>query len=148
LEQPSLKVKRLDHVGVVVADADAAASQFEFSLGLRVDEDEVIEGVGVRLVYLVAQDASDQCAVQLVEPLRDGPIASYLRDHGEGPHHVCFVTPAIDDALEALGDTEANVFLGGKGRRACFLSRRFGGVLVELVEPQRAVEGEDSGCTL
>lgn len=141
-------MKRLDHVGVVVADADAAASYFESSLGLRIDADEVIQGVGVRLVYLVGEDASDQCAVQLVEPLCDGPIASYLSDHGEGPHHVCFVAPAVDDALEALGDKEANVFLGGKGRRACFLSQRFSGVLVELVEPQGVNQGEDIGCTL
>jgi methylmalonyl-CoA/ethylmalonyl-CoA epimerase len=143
LEQASLKVKRVDHIGVVVTNADAAASRFELSLGLRVDADEVVEAVGVRLVYLVGEDGSDQCALQLVEPIRDGPIATYLNDNGEGPHHVCFVAPDVDDALATLGDRKANVFLGGKGRRACFLSGRLSGVLVELVEPGR--RGQDEG---
>ena len=106
------------------------------------DTDEIVEAVGVRLVYLIGEDRSEQCAVQLVEPMRDGPIASYLKDHGEGPHHVCFVAPDVTYALEALGDKDANVFLGGKGRRACFLSGRLSGVLVELVEPQPWRQGE------
>ncbi len=148
MEQPSLEVKRLDHVGVVVANADAAASQFQSSLGLRVDADEVVEDVGVRLVYLVGREAPDQCAIQLVQPVGDGPIATYLSDHGEGPHHVCFVTPDLDEALEVLGDKEAKVFVGGKKRRACFLSKRISGALVELVEPQRINRGEGAGCTL
>jgi catechol 2,3-dioxygenase-like lactoylglutathione lyase family enzyme len=45
-------VNRIDHVGVLVADASAASAQFEVALGLTVDEDEVLEDVGVRLVYL------------------------------------------------------------------------------------------------
>ena len=72
------------------------------------------------------------------------PIASYLKDHGEGPHHVCFLAPDVDDALEALGDKDANVFLGGKGRRACFLSGRLSGVLVELVNGRPLRKARDA----
>jgi methylmalonyl-CoA/ethylmalonyl-CoA epimerase len=134
MSRASVGVNRIDHVGVVVPDALAAAAQFEVSLGLTIDEDEVIEDVGVRLVYLVGRQGPGYCDLQLVEPLRDGPLRAHLTEHGQGPHHVCFTTDDIDASVLGLGDSEATVFRGGKGRRACFLSERIAGVLVELIE--------------
>ena len=78
-------VNRIDHVGVLVPDASAAAAQFFAALGLTIDEDEVIEDVGVRLVYLVGQQGPGYSDLQLVEPLRDGPLRAHLTEHGQGP---------------------------------------------------------------
>jgi catechol 2,3-dioxygenase-like lactoylglutathione lyase family enzyme len=134
----SAGVNRMDHVGVLVPDASKASAQFEVALGLMIDEDEVLEDVGVRLVYLVGRDGPGFCDLQLVEPLRDGPLRAHLTERGQGPHHVCFTTDDIDGSLVGLGDSEAKVFRGGKGRRACFLSERVGGVLVEIIETSSA----------
>jgi methylmalonyl-CoA/ethylmalonyl-CoA epimerase len=131
-------VNRIDHVGVLVADASAASAQIEVALGLTVDEDEVLEDVGVRLVYLVGQEGPGYCDLQLVEPLRDSPLRGHLTEHGQGPHHVCFTTDDIGGSLVGLEDSEAKIFRGGKGRRACFLSERIAGVLVELIETSTA----------
>jgi methylmalonyl-CoA/ethylmalonyl-CoA epimerase len=131
MSRASVGVNRIDHVGVLVPDASAASAQFEAALGLTIDEDEVLEDVGVRLVYLVGQEGHGYCDLQLVEPIRDGPLRAHLNEHGQGPHHVCFTTDDIDQSLLDLDDTGAKVFRGGKGRRACFLSERIGGVLVE-----------------
>ena len=102
VQQRNVRVGPVDHIGVVVADSKAA--EFGSRLGLRVDANEVVEAVRVRLVYLVAPGPSHQCAVQLVEPVRDGPIATFLEDHGEGPHHVRFTTRTFGEPLDTLGD--------------------------------------------
>lgn len=144
VQERAVGVGPVDHIGVVVADSKAAAAEFGSKLGLQVDAMEVVEAVGVRPVHLVAPGPSHQCAVQLVEPIREGQIATFLQDHGEGPHHVCFTAPTLGEALDALGDKEATVFLGGKGRRACFLTDRPSGVLVELVEPLPPADGTET----
>jgi methylmalonyl-CoA/ethylmalonyl-CoA epimerase len=134
----SVGVNRIDHVGVLVPDASAASGEFVATLGLTIDEDEVLDDVGVRLVYLVGQEGPGYCDLQLVEPLRDGPLRAHLTEHGQGLHHVCFTTNDVDESLRSVEDGEAQVFRGGKGRRACFLSQRIGGVLVELIETSAA----------
>jgi methylmalonyl-CoA/ethylmalonyl-CoA epimerase len=134
-------VNRVDHVGVIVPDASKALAQFGSALGLTVDDDEVLDEVGVRLVYLVGRDGPGHCDLQLVEPLRDGPLRAHLVERGEGLHHVCFITNSIDEALAAARDGQAKPFQGGKGRRACFLHENVSGVLVELIEPSSAAIG-------
>lgn len=138
MRSQSVGVNRIDHVGVLVPDASVAAAQFLAALGLTIDDDEVIEDVGVRLVYLVGREGPGYCDLQLVEPLRDGPLRAHLTEHGQGPHHVCFTTDDVEASLVGLEDGEAKVFRGGKGRRACFLSQRISGVLVELIETSTA----------
>jgi methylmalonyl-CoA/ethylmalonyl-CoA epimerase len=100
-------------------------------LQLRRLSDEVLEGRGARLVWIDAHNV----LIQLVEPLRAGPISDYLASHGEGLHHVCFAAPDIPEVLDRIGiETEDGIFTGGRGRRACFLRDRPSGVLVEIYE--------------
>jgi len=135
LERGGTAVGRLDHVGVAVRDASSTAATLSRTLGLRIELDEVLENIGVRLVYMVGADEDGQCPVQLVQPLRDGPVLSFLDERGEGPHHLCFTSLGLEDALVAVNDNEATIFAGGRGRRACFLTQQLSGMRVELVEP-------------
>lgn len=129
-------VSHIDHVAVAVADADAASTYYCKQLGLTLDHDERLPAIGVRLMYLrPGTDGSAAATVQLVQPIGDGPVADFLAERGEGLHHVCFAVPDIDDALNALpGERGTGVFTGGRGRRACFLSTRPSGALIELTE--------------
>lgn len=125
----------IDHVAIVVADADRAAARFAALLGLTVAGDEIVGDAGVRLVYLVGTDESAQATLQLVQPVRPGPVRDHLELHGEGLHHVCFAVHSITDTLAGLpGEAAANIFMGGRGRPACFLVTRPCGVIVELVQ--------------
>jgi methylmalonyl-CoA/ethylmalonyl-CoA epimerase len=129
-------VSCIDHVAVAVTDADAASAYYREHLGLAVAHDERLPAIGVRLMYLRAGTTQTaDTMVQLVQPIGDGPVADFLAEHGEGLHHVCFAVPALDDALDVLpGESGTGVFAGGRGRRACFLSARPGGALIELTE--------------
>jgi methylmalonyl-CoA/ethylmalonyl-CoA epimerase len=125
----------VDHVGIVVADADEAAARFAARFGLEVVHDELVTAVGVRLVYLAGSERAVPTTIQLVEPVREGPIKDYFERAGEGVHHVCLAVSDIDATLCALGENgETQVFSGGRGRRSCFLSGQTCGTLIELAE--------------
>ena len=128
---PDDLVRGVDHVGLVVRDADAAASFYVHELRLPILLDEVLAERGARLVWIDAGNV----LLQLVQPVGPGAVAEFLETNGEGLHHVCFVVHKIDDALEAIdSDTIDGIFLGGRGRRACFLRGRPAGLLVEFYE--------------
>lgn len=125
----------VDHVGIAVADADEAAARFAALLGLEIAGDEIVDDVGVRLVYLVAPGPAGPPAIPLVPPVRSGPVREHLDRYGEGPHHVCFAVRSIAETLASLpAEAGAGVFTGGRGLRACFLVSRPAGTTVELVE--------------
>lgn len=128
------QVQYIDHVGIVVENADASAKALSDMLGVHIVHDEVIDAVGVRLVYLAASDAPEGATVQLVQPVAPGPIRDFLASHGEGPHHVCFCVDQIADFLCRPAESETKIFTGGRGRQACFLAARPAGLQVELIE--------------
>lgn len=121
----------LDHAAIAVADIDAALPYYEETLGLKVVHDEIADDPGVRLCYLDAGNAY----IQLVEPVRPGPVQQFLDEHGEGLHHICFAVDDIPRMLAAADDGNGvQVFMGGRERLACFLSGTPTGVLIELTE--------------
>ena len=123
----------MDHVGIVVRDIDGALPYFVERLGLAVLEREDQPATGVRAVYL----AAGATVLQLLAPLRPGPIQDHLDAHGEGLHHVCFAVPDIPAALPALAPgAEVSLAIGGRGRRACFLPERPAGLRIELIETE------------
>lgn len=131
--------RRIDHVGIAVVDADSAAAWYIERLGLTVISDESVPAAGARLIYLISaakDDPVDQTMIQLVQPVADGPIDAFIREQGEGLHHVCFAVDAIGKALTVTGEDETGIFLGGRGRRACFLRARPNNALIEFTESE------------
>jgi len=132
-------VRGLDHVGIVVRNATAAAATFTTLLGLGLVHDETLPHLNVRLSYLqTGGQAGAGTFLQLVEPTGPGPVMEFLDSHGEGLHHVCFAVDDAEAAVVAAGGTAAGVFPGGRGRRCVFLAQQPHGVLVELTEGQEA----------
>jgi methylmalonyl-CoA/ethylmalonyl-CoA epimerase len=127
------RVSRLDHVGIAVESIDAALTYYTDQLGLTVVHDEVADDPGVRLCYVDGGDTF----IQLVEPIRPGPVREFLDSSGEGLHHLCFATDDLDSALvEWPGQEDARVFMGGRDRRACFVLGNPEGVIIELTEEE------------
>ena len=77
---------------------------FEGRLGLSLVHQEELEEPRVRLTYLDAGNVF----IQLVEPLDDDSVAAaWLREHGDGVHHLCFAYPDAIEAAVALGEEGA-----------------------------------------
>jgi 4-hydroxyphenylpyruvate dioxygenase-like putative hemolysin len=89
-------VRKIDHLAIAAHDAHASSRWFEEVLGLERIHDEVVHDVGVRLLWLAAQEATaGETSFQIFQPLGPGRIADLLAQKGEGLHHVCF---AVDNA--------------------------------------------------
>jgi methylmalonyl-CoA/ethylmalonyl-CoA epimerase len=132
-----MKIKRVDHLGVIVRDLEGAVQSFTEHLGLELDH---VEQYGDELD--IAFLPCGETLVELIKPLKEGGSnADYLREHGPGIQHVAFEVENLDAALtelsgrgvEPLGDAPVS---GAGGMRIAFLDpQAFGGILVELCEP-------------
>lgn len=132
--------RRIDHVGIAVADLDEAVAWYARTFGVHPVHEEVNEEQGVREAMLAVGDGDTR--IQLLAPLRpDSAIARFLDRSGPGVQQVAYT---VDD-VEAVAET-----LRGRGLRLLYDTPRrgtagslvnfvhpkdAGGVLVELVQP-------------
>lgn len=128
--------RELDHVGVAVADLDAASAPY-LALGLTPLADEEVAGQGVRVR---AFRAGGSLVELLAATTPDSPIARYLERRGPGLHHLAFRSDDLEAEIASLQAAGAEFIdpqprPGRAGTRAVFLHPRWGGgVLIELVE--------------
>ena len=132
-----MKIKRVDHLGVIVGDLDEAVQSFTQHLGLELDHTERY-GDELDIAFLPCGET----LVELIMPrTEEGSNADYLRQHGPGIQHVAFEVDDLDAALEELSERGVNPLgeapvPGAGGMRIAFLDPgSFGGILVELCEP-------------
>jgi methylmalonyl-CoA epimerase len=127
--------RTVHHIGWVVRSIEAARHHFEEDLGLAFRSDERFPGL--RVAFFGAGTAM----VELLEPLSaDGDIARYLRDRGEGVHHLAL---RVEDAGAALIDCPARGLHpidsvprpGARGTLVGFADpRQESGILIQFVE--------------
>jgi methylmalonyl-CoA epimerase len=129
---------RIDHVGVAVADLDAAIELHADLYGMPLVHRETIEAQGVEAALLDVGESH----VELLAPLtEDSPVGRFLAKHGPGLHHVAYAVEDVDAALRALRDRGLRAIdetprAGIRGSRIAFLHpATAGGVLTELVQP-------------
>ena len=132
----------VDHVGIAVADLDAAIAWYASTFGLVATHTETNEEQGVREAMLSAPGAATGTAVQLLAPLRpDSPIGKFLDRNGPGIQQLAYRVADIDASCAALQAQGVRLLYaeprrGTAGSRINFLHPKdAGGVLVELVEP-------------
>lgn len=91
--------KRLDHVGLVVHDIDAALQTYCNQLGFRLLERVAIPEQKVVAAFLDAGNST----VELISPTdTESGAARFLANRGEGTHHVCYEVDDIEATLAEL----------------------------------------------
>jgi methylmalonyl-CoA/ethylmalonyl-CoA epimerase len=133
-------VTAIDHVGIAVADLDAAIAFYEKTYGMRCAHVEVNEEQGVREAMMEVGESGSY--IQLLSPLNpDTTIGRFLEKNGPGIQQMAYRVDdldAVSDHLRAEGmrllyDAPRT---GTAGSRVNFIHpKSAGGVLVELVEP-------------
>jgi methylmalonyl-CoA epimerase len=129
---------RIDHIGVAVADLDAAIELHCEQYGMPLVHRETIASQGVEAALLDVGESH----VELLAPLSDdSPVGRFLAKHGPGLHHVAYAVDDVDAALRTLRDQGLRAIdeeprAGIRGSRIAFLHpATAGGVLTELVQP-------------
>ncbi len=136
------RITAVDHVGIAVADLDAAIAWYADALGLVATHEEVNEEQGVREAMLSAPGDAGGAAVQLLAPLRpDSAIGRFLDRSGPGIQQMAYRVADIDATSAVLRGKGLRLLYdeprrGTAGSRINFVHPKdAGGVLVELVEP-------------
>ncbi|MEH1101983.1 methylmalonyl-CoA epimerase [Micromonospora sp. CPCC 205561] len=135
-------LRRIDHVGVAVADLDAAIDFYQRTFGMRCVHTETNTEQGVREAMLAVGPSAEGGCVQLLAPLSpESTIAKFLDRRGPGLQQLAYTVEDIDAACAALRERGVRLLYetpkrGTAGSRVNFVHPKdAGGVLVELVEP-------------
>ena len=130
---------RIDHVGIAVADLDAAVEFYAKAFGLTKVHEEINEEQGVREAMLAVGD-SGSC-IQLLAPLNpESTIARFLDKSGPGIQQIAYGVDDVEAAAASLRDSGVRVLYdraktGTAGSLVNFCHPKdCGGVLVELVQ--------------
>lgn len=136
-----MKLINLHHVGIAVADLDAAIAEYEQKYRIRPIHREIVAAQGVEEAMLAVGGSH----IQLLAPLApDTPVGRFLEKNGEGLHHVAFAVAEIEAALAHLESEGARLIdrvarVGGGGSLIAFVHPKdLRGTLIELVELPRS----------
>ena len=128
-------IRKIDHIGIAVPDAEAALAVFRDALGLELTHTEDVASQKVTAYQLRVGESSLEL---LVPNDPESVIAKFLAKRGQGVHHIALAVDDIDAeiarmkaaGLEPLSETPTP---GAGGKRVIFFHpRTTGGVLLEL----------------
>ncbi len=133
----TISLTDVDHVGIAVADLDAAVAEYERLLGVVPAHRERVEDQGVEEVLF----AVGSSYIQLLGALGpDTPVGRALATRGPGVHHIAYRVEDIATALDHMRSQGARLIddaprAGSRNTLIAFVHpRAIGGVLVELVQ--------------
>jgi methylmalonyl-CoA/ethylmalonyl-CoA epimerase len=132
-----MKIKKVDHIGIVVRSLDEVIPFYRDHLGLPLSRIEAVPAQAVRIAFLPVGESE----VELLEPTDpDGSVAGYLEKRGESMHHICFEVEDIEGALAELKAQGVRLIdeqpkVGSHGQKMAFIHpKSTHGVLIELYE--------------
>ncbi|CQD18906.1 methylmalonyl-CoA epimerase [Mycobacterium lentiflavum] len=136
-------VTAIDHVGIAVADLDAAIAWYHDTLGMVLVHEEVNDDQGIREAMIAVQDGEPGTAqIQLMAPIDESStIAKFLDKRGPGIQQMAVRVSDLDALCEHLRSQGVRLVYeaprrGTANSRINFIHPKdAGGVLMELVEP-------------
>lgn len=101
-----MTARGVHHVGLAVADLDAAIATYTTLLGATLEHRALLADQGV--------DAASLCAgtsrIELLAPTGDDtPVGRFLAKRGEGMHHVAYEVDDVETALRELAAAGAEL---------------------------------------
>lgn len=142
---------RLGQIGIVVKDLDRTKERFESAFGIgpwAVFEGEpakcVDRGREVSFRGKMGMAQSGSVQIELIEILEgDETIhTEFLKEHGEGIHHVGFIVRDIESRIKAAKDEGIEILQHGLLKQMGMTieyvyldTRNYGGVVFEFIKP-------------
>jgi methylmalonyl-CoA/ethylmalonyl-CoA epimerase len=126
---------KIDHIGVAVADLDAAVDSYRALFGIEPSHREIVESDGVETVMFEVGESR----IELLGSLGpDSKIAAFLEKRGGGIHHVAYGVDDVQANLDRLAADGVRLLdirprRGAGGKLVAFVHpKAVGGVLTEL----------------
>jgi methylmalonyl-CoA/ethylmalonyl-CoA epimerase len=127
----------ITHIGIAVKDLEGAISDYSAMFDFEnIERTEVgTEGVQVAMLQVGSSE------IELLCPTReDSSIAKFIREKGEGIHHLAIRVPDVAGAIEKAKAIGLRILddkprLGAYGAKAAFVHpKSFHGVLLEFYD--------------
>ena len=132
-------VSKIEHIGIVVKDLEKSLRPYQELLGLKLKETEEldVQGVLTRVAFFPIGEVS----VELVHTTaKTGLAPDFLREHGEGIHHIAFEVENLEKVFQDLRSKGIQfvwdkIITGSRGSKVAFFkAEEFNGVYIELVQ--------------
>lgn len=127
-----MKAKRIDHIGIVVKDLDAAIATYarNFAFSRDTARGGEVPALGIKNAFMPV-GGSD---LEFIEPTSDsGPVGQFAKDRGEGTFMLSIEVENIDAAVSHLRGLGARV--GDPVNGVAFVSMKSThGVNLQLVQ--------------
>ena len=137
--------EKIDHVGIAVADLDAAVAVYTRLCGGAPGHRQVVEPDGIEAVMFEVGESR----IELLGSTRaDSRIAGFLAQRGSGLHHVAYGVADVQASLDEYAGAGMRLLdscprPGAAGRLVAFLHpSAAAGVLTELCQPDLRANGE------
>lgn len=135
LSSSKLKPIAITHVGIAVLDLEKAISDYSALFDFDKIERMEVGTEGVKVAMLSCESSE----IELLCPTREeGAIAKFVREKGEGIHHMAIRVQDVGVAIEQARKLGLRVLddkprLGARGAEAAFVHpKSFHGVLLEF----------------
>ena len=132
-------IKKIDHIGIAVANIDAAIPKYQSLTGEAASSKETVAEQKVDTVFFPVGEVR----LELLEGnAPESAISKFVAKRGPGIHHICFEVEDLDAckqlfAASGLEFIEGVPERGAGGSKVAFIHPgSSGGVLIELVEHQ------------
>jgi methylmalonyl-CoA/ethylmalonyl-CoA epimerase len=130
---------KIEHIGVVVRNLDDSLKKFTSLLGLKVKEVEEVnvEGNNVKVAFLPTGAVNIELVTTTAQT---GLIADFLREKGEGVHHIAVEVEDIHGEFERLRSQGVDfvwgkIINGSRGTKVAVIEQKeLNGVYIELVQ--------------
>jgi len=128
---------QIDHIAIAVNNVEESLKTFEKVLKIKRKEIMNIYNEKVKVAMLELENSR----IELLEPLSDdSPISKFLKDRGEGIHHIAVNTTEFDNVINSIKESDIKIIGGVRegsyGRKITFIHpKSLHGVLMEVCEP-------------
>jgi len=94
-----MKIKRIAHIGVAVADVDEVEKVYTDKLGLGGVSRETLDWMNLEVAFVPIGQTNIELVQSTVE---DGVMKKYIEKKGEGIHHIALEVDDVAAATEEL----------------------------------------------
>jgi len=130
-----MKIKRVEHIAIVVKSIAESTAMLENVFGLRLEYEEQIKSTKLAMFPV------GETYIELLEAAApDSKVAEVLKEKGEGYYHICFEVDDIDGAVAEMKAKNVKLLNeepmnGHGGSRIVFINpESTGNFLIELAQ--------------
>jgi len=134
-----LRVKNVNHIGIIVRSLKDTLITFSELFGLKAGKIIDLEQFNVKAAFIPLNEIS----LELIQPASPNSDAErFIKEKGEGLHHICFEVEDIKEAIEELKRNKIKLLsekpLEGVGGMITFIHPdHTNNALIELMEKIR-----------